>query len=77
MIGKYFLSFLTIVTILSCNKEKQDGTYIVNASKMIGLTGNNWSNVEPQLNNKTGYQYTTALANSGIKAVVNLAGLLT
>lgn len=75
MIRKYFLSFLTIVTLLSCNKEKQEGTYIVNASKMIGITRNNWSNVEPQLNNRTGYQYTTAPANSGIKAEVHLPAL--
>ena len=75
MISKYFVSFLTIVTILSCNKEKQEGTYIVNASKIIGVTRNNWSNVEPQLNNKTGYRYTAAPANSGIKAEVHLLAL--
>ena len=75
MIGKYFLTSLTIITILSCNKEKQEDTYIVNASKMIGLTGNNWSNIEPELNNKTGYKYTVAPANSGIKAAVDLLAI--
>ena len=75
MIGKYFLTSLTIITILSCNKEKQESTYIVNASKMIGLTGNNWSNVEPELNNKTGYKYRVAPANSGIKAAVDLLAI--
>src|SRR6186997_3585021 len=76
MIRNYFLGFLTIVTLLSCNKEEQEGgTYIVNANKMIGLTRNNWNNVEPQLNNKTGYQYTPSPASTGIKAEVHLPAL--
>ena len=32
MIGKYFLISLTIITILSCNNEKQEDTYFDNAS---------------------------------------------
>jgi hypothetical protein len=75
MIGRYFLSFLTMVIVLSCNKEKQDGTYIVNAGKMIELSGYNWSNEASQLNRKTGYRYTAAPANSGIKAEVHLPAL--
>lgn len=75
MISKYVVSFLTIVTILSCNKEKQGSTYIVNASKIIGLTRNNWSNAEPQLKNKRGYRYSALPANSGIKAEVHLPAL--
>ena len=57
MIRKHVLNFLALLTILSCNKENKDGgTYIVNAIKVIGMARNNWSNVEPQLINKTGYQ---------------------
>ena len=75
MISKYFVSFLTIVTILSCNKEKQAGTYIVNAGRIIGLTRNNWSNVEQQLTTKSGYRYSALPVNSGIKAEVHLPAL--
>ena len=76
MIRKHVLNFLALLTILSCNKENKDGgTYIVNASKVIGMARNNWSNVEPQLINKTGYQYTSSPPNTGIKAEVHLLAL--
>ena len=75
MSGKYFLSFLVIVVLFSCKKEEKNETYIVNASKMIGITGKNWSNVESQFIHKTGYQYTTASPTSGIKAEVHLPAI--
>ncbi|WP_153800785.1 hypothetical protein [Foetidibacter luteolus] len=62
MIFKWSLIFLFVITALSCNKEsasKRDN-YIVSASKMIRLTGNHWSNAEPQLSDKVGYQYNKA-----------------
>jgi len=71
MTGRYLLGLLALVAVLSCSKEKND-SYYVNASKMIGLTGNNWNNMESQLRDKNGYKYTTATPNSGIKAVVDL-----
>lgn len=77
MIRTHLLSFLTVVTLFSCKSEKPaDGdTYIVNAGKMIGITRNNYTNVEPQLINKTGYRYTTSPAGIPIKAEVHLPAL--
>ncbi len=75
MIRKYFLSFIAFVALFSCSKDKHDDTYIVNAPKMIGLAGNNWSNVESQLRTKRGYAYSLAPASSGIKAEVHLPAL--
>ena len=72
---KYFFIFLAIAAVFSCSKEGNNGnTYIVSASKMIGLTGNNWSNVEVGLKFKKGYQYSKAPENlnSIIKAEVHL-----
>ncbi len=71
MSGRYLLSFLTLVGVLSCSKE-ENVTYYVNAHKMIELAGNNWNNVESQLSHRNGYKYTTAPPNSGIKAAVGL-----
>jgi hypothetical protein len=75
MISRYFLSFIAFVAVLSCNKEKQNGTYIVNAGKMIDMTGNNWSNVEAQMHLKTGYEYTASPPSTGIKAEVHFPAL--
>jgi hypothetical protein len=75
MINRYLLSFIAFFAVLSCTKEKQRGTYIVNAARMIALTGNNWNNVESQLSLHTGYRYSIAPANSGIKAIVDLPAL--
>src|SRR5262245_53923913 len=75
MISRPFLSFIAFIAVLSCNKGKQNDTYVVNAGKMIGLTGNNWSNVESELHGKTGYEYSLAPASSGIKAEAHLLGV--
>jgi hypothetical protein len=75
MIRKYFLSFLFLVALFSCSKDKQANTYIVNAGKIIWITGNNWMNVESQLRTKVGYSYILAPASSGIKAEVHLPAL--
>ena len=60
MIGKYFLIFLAATAVFSCSKDatSKSDTYIVSASKMIGLTGNSWGNAEPQLSDKIDYRYT-------------------
>lgn len=72
MIGRYLLIFIAFVAVLSCNREKQDGIYIVNAGKMIDMAGNNWSNFKAQMHLKTGYEYTASLPSTGIKAEVHL-----
>lgn len=75
MNGKYIFSFIVIVTIFSCKKEGNSETYIVNAIKMIEVTGNTWSNVESQFMNNTGYRYSTYSSTSGIYAEVHLPAI--
>jgi hypothetical protein len=75
MVGKNLPCVIVLVALLSCNKEEQKGTYIVNAEKMIALTGNNWNHIEAQLHFYDGYQYNLAPANSGIKAIADLPAL--
>lgn len=61
----YLCILLASVAIGSCSKDgdsKYD-LYIVSASKMIGIKSSNWDNVEPQLRNKPGYQYSKAADN--------------
>ena len=73
MLGRYILIFVVASVLFSCVKFGSDGsTYIVSASKMIGLTGNNWDNVESQLRNKKGYKYAKSPDNLSyiIKATV-------
>lgn len=68
-----------MATMLSCSKDGEDknGIYLVSASKMIGIKRNSWSNVEPQLKNKTGYQYSKSPDNLStvIKAAVHLPAI--
>lgn len=79
MISKYPLMVLVIAVLLSCSKNaanKRD-TFIVSARKMIDITSNDWSNTEPQLNDKTGYQYAKSPDNLSnvIKAEVHLPAI--
>lgn len=76
---KYLFIVLATAAIFSCSKDGQSnrGIYLVSASKMIGIKSNSWSNVEPQLKSKTGYQYTKSPDNlsSVIKAEVHLPAI--
>ncbi len=76
---KYLFFVLAIAALFSCSKDEasKSGIYIVSASKMIGLKSNSWSNVEPQLKNKKGYQYTKSPENLSnvIKAEVHLPAI--
>ena len=78
-ICKYFLFLLVITAVFSCSKgaSGKSDTYIVSASKMIGLTSNNWDNDEQQLSDKMGYQYIKSPDNQSsiIKAVVSLPAI--
>ena len=72
---RYVYILLFVTTLFSCSKDgDSSGKYIVSASKMIGLTGTNWSSAESQLSSKTGYRYSPAAANLAnvLKATVDL-----
>ena len=70
---------MVAVALFSCKKDTVSKTekYIVSASKMIGLTGDNWNNAESKLKNKVGYQYTGSSANASnlVKAEVRLPAI--
>lgn len=79
MSGKYYLMLIVAVAVISCNKDGASKTdkYIVSASKMIGLTGDNWNNAEPKLMDKVGYQYAGSPVNVSnlVKAEVRLPAI--
>jgi len=76
-----YLFFVLVATavLFSCSKEGESkyGLYIVSASKMISLKNTSWERVEPELKNKTGYQYSKGADNvsSVLKAVVDLPAI--
>jgi hypothetical protein len=73
MIPKLLISVFLVLGLLSCSRDKnEEGTYFVNASKLIEISGSNWANTEPKIKNKSGYNYSTSPASTGIKAVINL-----
>jgi hypothetical protein len=64
MAYKYFLILLVATVLCSCSKDGEGKNIcVVSAPKIIGLTGNNWDDVSPQLRFKTGYEYTKAPNN--------------
>jgi hypothetical protein len=79
MICKYLLIVLATAVVISCSKDaaRKHDTYTVSARKMIGLKSNNWSNAEPQLKDKKGYQYMKSPENLSavIKAEVHLPAI--
>jgi len=78
MIWKFFLIFLAAAVVTSCSKDGRNGnTYLVSASKMIGLTGNNWNKAELQLRHSKDYEYTKSPDNIStiIKAEVSLSAV--
>lgn len=76
MFKKYFYVLFVVSTVFSCKKEEvsQKEQYIVSASKMIGLTGIDWNNAEPELKSKWGYKYVAAQPNATnlVKAEIRL-----
>ncbi len=76
---KYLFIVLATAAIFSCSKDgaSERGLYIVSASKMVGIKSNNWSDVESQLKNRTGYRYTKSPENLSaiIKAEVQLPAI--
>jgi hypothetical protein len=76
---KYLFFVLATAALFSCSKDGESiyGLYIVSASKMISLKTNSWETVEPQLKNKSGYQYNKAADNLSnvLKATVTLPAI--
>ena len=70
---------MVAAAVFSCNRNAVTKTdkYIVSASKMIGLTGDNWNNAELKLKDKVGYQYAGSPANMTnlVKAEVRLPAI--
>lgn len=79
LIAKYAFLLISAVSVLGCKKDSATNKekYIVSASKMIGLTGKNWDDAAPDLNQKFGYQYVAASpgASNLVKAEVNLPAI--
>lgn len=72
-----YLLFLSLSGFLfSCGKDTATPIYIVSAAKMISMTGNDWSNVEPDVSNKKDYLFTKFPQPSGdISSVVTMPAI--
>ena len=67
----FLLSFVLLLTISSCKKDDANSYLIISPEKVTSYAGKNWSSIENEFKNKTGYKYSV-LNTGNIYAAISL-----